>query len=240
MEEIKKYIKIVESRGVLGAEDGGLTLFINDENIELGKTPEEVAEKLKDIKDLDLDDLFASSSVDFADEYGFDNEDDAHELFDKAIALMVPKPDDRARDKVDDRPATSDDIDKINKGEEIEEAVGEYSYTLEYNGERNGYSIHKLTITSPEGESKEVADDFTYFEPEEQGDMQDELESCLKMDMVWAMNKKNQLKKVIVMYVAMVQMKWDHQKQKNKKVTNMKNIILLILALFQSRLVQNQ
>lgn len=180
MEDIKKYLKIVESRGVLGAEDGGLTLFINDENIELGKTPEEVAEKLKGIQDLDLDDLFASSSVDFADEYGFDNEDDAHELFDKAIALMVPKPDDRARDKVDDRPATSDDIAKINKGEEIEEAVGEYSYTLEYNGEGpSGYTKHILTITSPEGESKKVADDFTYFEPEEQ-DMQAELESWFK------------------------------------------------------------
>ena len=71
-----------------------------------------------------------------------------------------------------------------------------------------------------EGESKEVADDFTYFEPEEQGDMQEN--PGLKMDMVWAMC---QLKKVIVMYVAMVQMKWDHQKQKNKKVTNMKNIV---------------
>ena len=123
MEDIKKYLKIVESRGVLGAEDGGLTLFINDENIELGKTPEEVAEKLKGIEDLDLDDLFASSSVDFADEYGFQNEDDAHELFDKAIALMVPKPDDQADEKPEDRPATSDDIAKINKGEEIEEGV---------------------------------------------------------------------------------------------------------------------
>ena len=44
MEDIKKYLKIVESRGVLGAEDGGLTLIINDEHIELRKTPEEVAE----------------------------------------------------------------------------------------------------------------------------------------------------------------------------------------------------
>ena len=125
MEDIKKYLKIVESRGVLGAEDGGLTLFINDENIELGKTPEEVAEKLKGIEDLDLDDLFASSSVDFADEYGFQNEDDAHELFDKAIALMVPKPDDQADEKPEDRPATSDDIAKINKGEEVEEDIEE-------------------------------------------------------------------------------------------------------------------
>jgi cytidyltransferase-like protein len=53
---------------------------------------------------------------------------------------------------------------------------GEYSYTLEYNGERNGYTVHKLSITSPEGETKEVADDFTYFETEEQ-DIQAELES---------------------------------------------------------------
>lgn len=58
----------------------------------------------------------------------------------------------------------------------LEESAGEYSYTLEYNGESHGYSIHKLTITSPEGETKVVADDFTYFDVEDQ-DMQAELES---------------------------------------------------------------
>jgi ssDNA-binding Zn-finger/Zn-ribbon topoisomerase 1/type III secretion system FlhB-like substrate exporter len=64
--------------------------------------------------------------------------------------------------------------DEINVQEE--EGAGEYSYTLEYNGEENGYSIHKLTITSPEGETKEIADDFTYFDVE--GDeLQAELES---------------------------------------------------------------
>ena len=58
----------------------------------------------------------------------------------------------------------------------VDEVAGEYSYTLEYNGEENGYSIHKLTITSPEGETKEIADDFTYFDVE--GDeLQAELES---------------------------------------------------------------
>ena len=64
--------------------------------------------------------------------------------------------------------------------ESIEEDAGEYSYTLEYNGEgASGYSKHILTITNPEGESKVVADDFTYFEPSEQ-DMQAELESWFK------------------------------------------------------------
>ncbi len=168
----------MEARGVLGAENGGLELFIDNETIELGKTPEEVASKLKTIKDLDLDDLYASSSVDFADEYGFANEDDAHELFDKAVALMIPKPDEN-RAKVEDEPITSELLAKLNAGE-LDEAVGEYSYTLEYNGEGpSGYTKHILTITSPEGESKKVADDFTYFEPEEQ-DMQAELESWFK------------------------------------------------------------
>lgn len=66
-----------------------------------------------------------------------------------------------------DRPMEEDD--SINE-------AGEYSYTLEYNGESNGYSIHKLTITSPEGETKEIADDFTYFD-QEGDELQAELES---------------------------------------------------------------
>ena len=57
------------------------------------------------------------------------------------------------------------------------EGAGEYSYTLEYNGEENGYAKHKLTITSPEGKSKVVADDFTYFDTEDPEELQAELES---------------------------------------------------------------
>ena len=75
--------------------------------------------------------------------------------------------------------ATESELLRIKQLAGLEEEAGEYSYTLEYNGERSGYTIHKLTITSPSGESKEVADDFTYFEPEEQ-DMQAELESWFK------------------------------------------------------------
>ena len=147
MEDIKKYLKIVESRGVLGAEDGGLTLFINDENIELGKTPEEVAEKLKGIEDLDLDDLFASSSVDFADEYGFDNEDDAHELFDKAVALMIPKPDEN-RAKVEDEPITSELLAKLNAEESVEEGCDVCDGDEpEKSEEHHQYSKHHSTST---------------------------------------------------------------------------------------------
>jgi len=57
------------------------------------------------------------------------------------------------------------------------EGAGEYSYRLEYNGEENGYTKHKLIITSPEGKTKEVADDFTYFDTEDPEELQAELES---------------------------------------------------------------
>jgi hypothetical protein len=72
----------------------------------------------------------------------------------------------------------------VGMGESVEEAnnpdAGEYTYTLELNGESQGYTTHTLTITSPEGESKVVADDFTYFEVE--GDeLQAELHSWFNM-----------------------------------------------------------
>ena len=70
-----------------------------------------------------------------------------------------------------------DDVERIKELAGLEEEAGEYTYTLEYNGEgASGYTKHILTITSPSGESKVVADDFTYFEPSEQ-DMQAELKS---------------------------------------------------------------
>ena len=76
--------------------------------------------------------------------------------------------------------AFESEISRIKELAGLEEGSGEYSYTLEYNGEgASGYTKHILTITSPTGESKKVADDFTYFEPEEQ-DMQAELESWFK------------------------------------------------------------
>ena len=64
-------------------------------------------------------------------------------MFDKAIALALMQ--------ILKTELRSDDIAKINKGED-QEAVGEYSYTLEYNGERNGYT--KLTITFQKEKAK--------------------------------------------------------------------------------------
>jgi len=74
--------------------------------------------------------------------------------------------------------------DEILADYPVEEAnnpnAGEYTYTLDYSGESQGYPHHELTITSPEGESKVVADKFTYFEVE--GDeLQAQLHSWFNM-----------------------------------------------------------
>ena len=144
----------------------------------------------------------------------------------------------QADEKPEDRPATSDDIAKINKGEEIEEAVGEYSYTLEYNGERNGYTKHKLTITSPEGESKEVADDFTYFEPEEQGDMQDELESWFKNGHGVGDEQEESIEEGHCDVCGDGSDEMGPPEAEEQESPNMKNIRLLKQVCNQSRLVQ--
>ena len=96
-------------------------------------------------------------------EKGLHADDDRDEL----VQLLV-------QDLIDNR--------EVEQHESIEENAGEYSYTLEYNGEENGYSIHKLTITSPEGETKEIADDFTYFD-QEGDELQAELESWFNKGM---------------------------------------------------------
>jgi len=145
MSDLKKHIQLMEARGVLGADNGELDLYIGNETIKLGKTPEEVASKLKTIKDLDLDDLYASSSVDFADEYGFANEDDAHELFDKAVALMIPKPDEN-RAKVEDEPITSELLAKLNAEESIEEGC-DVCDAPEEGQESHKYEKHHSTDT---------------------------------------------------------------------------------------------
>ena len=91
---------------------------------------------------------------------GLHADDDRDEL----VQLLV-------QELIDER-----DVKQHEAVEVEEESAGEYSYTLEYNGEQNGMSKHKLSITSPEGETKEIADDFTYFDVE--GDeLQAELES---------------------------------------------------------------
>ena len=80
---------INEDRTVVGCnDDQSLYIFINNDMIDLGKTEEAIASKLKELGDVvDFDDMYYSSSMDFASECGFKNDDAAKKLMDKAIDL---------------------------------------------------------------------------------------------------------------------------------------------------------
>ena len=116
-------------------------------------------EELAEVLGLSMQEL-DQEMTEFAMEHGLHMDDDRDEVVQGYIEQVV------------------DNADYKDHGEyeSIEENAGEYSYTLEYNGEENGYSKHILTITNPEGESKVVGDDFTYFD-QEGDELQAELES---------------------------------------------------------------
>ena len=78
---------IKEDRTVVGYnDDQSLYIFINNDSIDLGKSEEEIASKLKELGDVvDFDDMYYSSSMDFAKECGFKNDDAAKELMDLSL-----------------------------------------------------------------------------------------------------------------------------------------------------------
>ena len=79
---------IKEDRTVVGCnDDQSLYMFLGNEEINLGKTPQEIGEKLKELKP-DFSDMYYSSTMDFATECGFENDDSAKELMDAGIQAM--------------------------------------------------------------------------------------------------------------------------------------------------------
>ena len=139
-------LPLKEERTVVGCnDDQSLYIFLNDEMVDLGKTEEAIATKLHELGDrIDFDDMYYSSSMDFASECGFPNDDAAKELMDKAIDTYSEIKFKKVRhtsDKGPGRNATSDDIAKINRGEEVTEEEGVYANYVTYigpNGEELG------------------------------------------------------------------------------------------------------
>ena len=124
---------INEDRTVVGCnDDQSLYIFIGNDMVDLGKTEEAIASKLHELGGkVDFDDMFYSSSMDFAKECGFKNDDAAKKLMDKAIDLYSEMERGAVRDTEDKgpgRPATSDDIAKINRGEEVTEEEDDFVY----------------------------------------------------------------------------------------------------------------
>ena len=74
----------IENNIFLSPSDKGLGLecIVNrKETVYLGNTSDEIAKKLFDIN---VDSVTYSSCMEFATDYGFENNDDAEKLFDKA------------------------------------------------------------------------------------------------------------------------------------------------------------
>jgi hypothetical protein len=68
------------------AHNGGIKMFAGGFNLKgWGKTAEAIAYTLKTVGLADC--VMGSSSMDFASEYGFENDDDARELWDEAIGI---------------------------------------------------------------------------------------------------------------------------------------------------------
>ena len=82
-------LPLKEERTVVGCnDDQSLYIFLNNGMVDLGKTEEAIASKLHELGDvIDFDDMYYSSSMDFAKECGFKNDDAAKDLMDKAIEL---------------------------------------------------------------------------------------------------------------------------------------------------------
>lgn len=83
-----KYADNTVDRVVLGAEEGGIIVSVDGMPIGWAPTPEELAKMLKSAGVDDNTDIMASSSVDFASEAEFDDDDAAHEFIQNALEIM--------------------------------------------------------------------------------------------------------------------------------------------------------
>ena len=83
-----KYADNIVEGVVLGAEEGGIIVSVDGKPIGWAPTPEELADMLKSAGVDDNTDIMASSSVDFASEEEFENDDAAHEFIQNALEIM--------------------------------------------------------------------------------------------------------------------------------------------------------
>ena len=71
----------------ISAESGGIRMhYGKGRDFVFGTTPEVLAKHMNEIGVADT--VYGSSSMDFASEYGFENDDDAQLLWEKALVLV--------------------------------------------------------------------------------------------------------------------------------------------------------
>jgi hypothetical protein len=72
----------------LNAEDGSIVVSIDKTPVACAFTAEELAEVFTANKVTEADDIYCSSSIDFASEEGFATDDEAHAIIQDALALI--------------------------------------------------------------------------------------------------------------------------------------------------------
>jgi hypothetical protein len=73
----------------LNAEYGSIVVSINKEPVACAFTAKELAEVFTSNNVTEADDIYCSSSVDFASEEGFKNDEAAHKMINKALKLIA-------------------------------------------------------------------------------------------------------------------------------------------------------
>lgn len=71
----------------IAAVDGRVQFFVGDVHVGEGSTAKELADVIK-FQSLNLNGAYCSSSMDFADEEGFETYDAAHKLLDAAVEMV--------------------------------------------------------------------------------------------------------------------------------------------------------
>lgn len=123
-------LPLKEERTVVGCnDDQSLYIFLNNGMVDLGKTEEAIASKLHELGDvIDFDDMYYSSSMDFAKECGFKNDDAAKDLMDKAIELYGEMRSGAVREAV---PVTSTDDGDKSLEDKLNDIIGMYQSQID-------------------------------------------------------------------------------------------------------------
>ena len=80
----------MENRYVIFADEGlGLSTYVNQtEKVELGTTPQQIADKMADMKMDHTTDIYYSSGMEFGTEVGFETDEAPIQLFEQACTLV--------------------------------------------------------------------------------------------------------------------------------------------------------
>lgn len=72
----------------LKADEGKIVVSIDDQVVGSAGSAQELVDLFRDYNVTLADEIYNSSSIDFADEHGFESEGDAHEIIEQTLELI--------------------------------------------------------------------------------------------------------------------------------------------------------